>query len=56
MQVMAKIISSQQKLVNNFIHFKLIVSSIIRKVENYLMKLLIFNETWFFLTANSTIW
>ena len=32
-------------IVNDFIHFKLISSSIVKIVEYYLMEFLIFNET-----------
>ena len=56
MQYEHKFVSSQQQFVNDFIHFKLIVSNIIKIVEYYLMEFFIFNEPWFFLTTNSTTW
>ena len=37
MQFEHKFVSGQQKFVNNFIHIKLVISNIIKIVENYLM-------------------
>ena len=44
MQFGHKLLSSQQKFVNNFIHFKLNISNIIKIIEYNLMEHFIFNE------------
>ena len=48
MKFMHTFVSSQQKFVNGFIHFKLIVSNVIKIVECCLIEFLIFNESGFF--------
>ena len=48
-----KFATSQQKLVNNFINFKLIISNIVQIVECCLVEFLIFTESQFFLVTNS---
>ena len=47
MQFGHNLVSSQQKIVNDFIYFKLIISNIIKIVEHYLMEILIFDEIQF---------
>ena len=45
MQCGHKIISSQEKLVNDFINFKLVILNVIKINEYYLMEFSIFNES-----------
>ena len=55
MQFRHKIVSSQLKFVNDFIHFKLIISNIVKIVAYYLMEFFIFNKPWGFFTAIITV-
>ena len=44
MQFGHKLLSSQQKFVDDFIHFKLIIPDVIKSVQNYLIDFLFFTE------------
>ena len=44
MQLKNKLLYSQQKFINNFIHNKPVIYNIIKIVKYYLMELLGFNE------------
>ena len=54
MQFRHKLVTVQKQFFNDFIHFKLIISNIIKIVEYYLMEFSTFNESRFFLASNST--